>query len=99
MGTSTNLSTYEIDPGLYMALFSPTQLWIVALLPPLPMDLLEHPTLAQCTKGQSSTPVTVGMKSPMESPQQQLPVWIMETGHLYQLLVQVWFKNSYSSEL
>ncbi len=68
-------------------MFSPTQLWIiVALLPPLSVALLEHHPPAQPTKRQSSTPVTVDMKSPLESPQQQLPVWLMETGDLYQLV-------------
>ena len=62
-----------------------SQLWIVAPHPPLEMDLLEHPS-PQPTKGQWPTPVSVGMKSPMESPQQWLPVWLMGCGDLYQLV-------------
>ena len=31
--------------------FSPTQLWIVAPLPPLAMDLLAYPLLAQLSEG------------------------------------------------
>ncbi len=73
----------------------PTQLWIVALFPPLPMYLLAHPPLIQPTKGQWPTPVSVVMKSPMGSPQQRLPVRIMENGDLYQL-VQVWFRDFYN---
>ncbi len=74
---------------------SPTQLWIVALLPLFPMHLQKHPLLIQPTKGQWPTPVTLGMKSSMESPQQRLPVRITETGDLYQL-VQVWFRDFFN---
>ncbi len=63
-----------------------SQLWIVAPhLPMATMHLLEHPP-EQPTKGQWPTPVTVGTRSPLESPQQWLPVWLMGCGDLYQLV-------------
>ncbi len=43
------------------------------------MHLLEHPP-AQLLEGWWPTPVSVGMRCPLESPWQQLPVWLMETG-------------------
>ena len=55
------------------------------------MHILEHQP-AQPIEGQSSTPVTLGMRSLMESPQQWLPVWLVECGKLYQL-VQVRFRD------
>ncbi len=57
----------------------------VVPFPPLVMALLEHHP-AQCTKEQCPTPVTVDTGSPMESPQQRLPVWLMGPGGLYQLV-------------
>ena len=78
----------EVAPRLWLCcikLFSSTKLWIVAPLPLVSTHLLEHqPT--QPTKGQWPTPVTVGMRSPMKSPQQQLPVWIVGCGRLNQLV-------------
>ncbi len=80
------MQAYIMTLLLYIAVISCySQLWIVAPHHPLPMDLLEHPP-PQLTKGQWPTPVTVGMRSPLESPQQWLPVWLMGCWRLYQLV-------------
>ncbi len=85
----------DVTDNTALTVYSPTQLWIVAPHPPFWIDLLEHPP-AQPTKGQWPTPVSVGLKSPMESP--WLPVWLVGPGDLYQL-VNVCIKYLYSLHL
>ncbi len=57
------------------------------------MALLAHPP-TQCSMEWWPTPVSLGMRSPMESPQQWLPVWLVGCGRLYQL-VHVCYCNVY----
>ncbi len=70
-----------------------TQLWIVAPLPPLAMDLLEHRP-AQLLEGWWPTPVTLGMRS---SPQQWPHVWLIECGDLHQLVSVCYSAALYSN--